>query len=61
MKNIFISLFIIISLTYCAKPPTIEKIKQIIQDTPSVVKKIKIRIYHLKDYHQPQQKSKTQN
>ena len=41
MKNIFISLFIIISLTYCAKPPTIEKIKQIIPDTPSVVKKDK--------------------
>ena len=41
MKNIFISLFIIISLTYCAQPPTIEIIKQIIPDTPSVVKKDK--------------------
>ena len=41
MKNIFISLFIIISLTYCAKLPTIEKIKQIIPDTQSVVKKDK--------------------
>ena len=41
MKNVFIALFIIISLVYCAQPPTLEKMRQIIPDTPSVEKKDK--------------------
>ena len=41
MKVVFISIFIILSLFYCAQPPTIEKVSQIIPDTPSVVKKDK--------------------
>jgi hypothetical protein len=49
MKNVFIALFIIISLVYCAQPPTLEKMRQIIPDNPSVEKKIKILIYLLKD------------
>ena len=41
MKNVFIALFIIISLVYCAQPPTLEKMRQIIPDNPSVEKKDK--------------------
>ena len=39
MKNVFYLLFIIFSLAFCAQPPTIEKMKQIIPDTVSIVKK----------------------
>ena len=41
MKNVFIALFIIISLVYCAQPLTLEKMRQIIPDNPSVEKKDK--------------------
>ena len=41
IQNVFILLFIINSLTLCAKPPTIEKMSQIIPDAPSIAKRDK--------------------
>ena len=41
MKNVIFLLFIIFSLVFCAQPPAIEKMKQIIPDTVSIVKKDK--------------------
>ena len=41
MKNVIFLLFIIFSLVFCAQPPSIEKMKQIIPDTVSIVKKDK--------------------
>ena len=38
IKNVFILFFIIHSLAFCAQPPTIEKMSQIIPDAPSIVK-----------------------
>ena len=38
MQNVFILFFTIHSFSFCAQPPTVEKMHQIIPDAPSIVK-----------------------